>query len=226
KIKESIIQKAIQNFKGLEHRLEFVRAIKLKNRATTIIIEFYNDSASTNPQTAAAALQSFKEQKILIAGGKDKNLDYAPLAKTVKNSNTLAVILFGENKNKIKKAIAKTGVNIIMTTNLRNALWSAYKQTNKLTHSVNSGLVLSKAEGLTHSVNSGLVLSKAEGLTHSVNSGLVLSKAEGLMKLKAESLIVLFSPASASFDMFTDYKERGKVFKKLVKNIAGVAQSG
>ena len=210
KIKESIIQKAIQNFKGLEHRLEFVRAIKLKNRATTIIIEFYNDSASTNPQTAAAALQSFKEQKILIAGGKDKNLDYAPLAKTVKNSNTLAVILFGENKNKIKKAIAKTGVNIIMTTNLRNALWSAYKQTNKL----------------THSVNSGLVLSKAEGLTHSVNSGLVLSKAEGLMKLKAESLIVLFSPASASFDMFTDYKERGKVFKKLVKNIAGVAQSG
>ncbi len=66
--KEKIIL-TIKKFRGNEHRLELIRTIPVRNAS----IKFYNDSASTNPQTAAAAIKSFKEQIILIAGCKDKN---------------------------------------------------------------------------------------------------------------------------------------------------------
>lgn len=171
-VKKTIINKTIAGFRGLEHRLEFVRAVKLKGGTVKKlkIIKFYNDSASTNPQTTAAAIKSFKEPKILITGGKDKNLDFKSLANALKNSNTFAVILFGENKNKIKKAIAKSGIPAILTSNLKNAVRLAFLTSTNY-------------------------------------------------KLKTKNLVILFSPASASFDMFTDYKERGKVFKKLTRNL-------
>src|SRR3990167_11303126 len=57
-IDKKIILKTIKNFKGVEHRLEFVRQIGN--------IIFYNDSASTNPYTAAAAIKAFSEPKVLI----------------------------------------------------------------------------------------------------------------------------------------------------------------
>jgi len=71
------IIKVVKNFRGNEHRLELVRIIKIPAKKHSNILEnvrmlFYNDSASTNPQTAAAAIRAFKESKILISGGKDK----------------------------------------------------------------------------------------------------------------------------------------------------------
>lgn len=48
---------------------------------------FYNDSCATVPEAAAAASQSFGKRVILIAGGTDKNLDFLPLAKTLKGEN-------------------------------------------------------------------------------------------------------------------------------------------
>lgn len=163
--KEKILN-TIKKFKGNEHRLELVKKIKG--------ISFYNDSASTNPQTAAAAIRAFNEPKILIAGGKDKNLNYSPLAKALKNSNTKLLIIFGENKKKIAKAIfrIKNKELIIMEAkNLKTAVKIAYKTAKLL-----------------------------------VASGYPL-------------ITILFSPASASFDMFKDYKERGEKFKEIVKKL-------
>lgn len=98
-ISNAAIIKAVKRFPGTEHRLEFVRKVRG--------IAFYNDSASTNPQTAAAAIKAFPGRpKILIAGGKDKNLDYAPLADALKASRMVRVVLFGENKKKIAHAVA------------------------------------------------------------------------------------------------------------------------
>lgn len=130
------IHKIIYKFKGLEHRLEFVRAIsgytrtnkfKSGSARTYRAINFYNDSASTNPMTSAAALFAFnKEGKILIAGGQDKNLDYTPLRQAIKKNRTEAVILFGENKNKIKKTLGES-VKINLVRNLKDAIGAAYK---------------------------------------------------------------------------------------------------
>lgn len=183
-VKEKIIRKTIAAFRGLEHRLEFVRALTIKEKGYSNVlknlrINFYNDSASTNPQTSAAAIKAFAEPKIFIAGGKDKNLDFKPLADALKNSNTIAVILFGENKNKIKKAIAESEVPVVLTSDLKNAVQLAYKEAVDCQMS----------------------------------------------NVRCQMLNVIFSPGSASFDMFTDYKERGRIYKELVKGLsfAGVA---
>ncbi len=70
---KKIIQ-VLKKFSGLPHRLQLVKTIKG--------VKFYNDSASTNPQTTAAAIISFPNHpKIIIMGGKDKNLDYEPVAE-------------------------------------------------------------------------------------------------------------------------------------------------
>jgi len=121
----TIIRKTIQRFSGLEHRLEFVR--KTGN------VSFYNDSASTNPQTSAAAIHSFpRGANILIAGGQDKGLDYKPLAQALKNSNTSLVILFGENKKKIEKALRASRVPLKLVSNLRRATRLARKAARKI----------------------------------------------------------------------------------------------
>ena len=128
-IKPEIIKKVVENYRGMEHRLELVNSKILKN----LRINFYNDSASTNPYTAVAAVLAFPNQpKILICGGKDKNLDYAPLTKALKNSNTKMVILFGENKEKIKKVISKQKLVIREVKNLNHAIQLAYKVAKSL----------------------------------------------------------------------------------------------
>ena len=142
-IKPEIIKKVVKNYRGMEHRLELVHSNILKN----VGMNFYNDSASTNPYTAAAAVRAFPNQpKILICGGKDKNLDYAPFAKALKNSDTKMVILFGENKKKIAKAISgiknnesphinnyvRNELRIMEVKNLKQAVQLAYKTAKKL----------------------------------------------------------------------------------------------
>ncbi|MBM3256993.1 MAG: UDP-N-acetylmuramoyl-L-alanine--D-glutamate ligase [Candidatus Liptonbacteria bacterium] len=119
-IKPSTIRKVVEDFKGNEHRLELVHTVNG--------VRFYNDSASTNPHTTAAAIRAFpKNPVILIAGGQDKNLDYAPLAKALKNSSVKLVILMGENKNKIARTIKKSGVPIKFAKTLKGATTSALR---------------------------------------------------------------------------------------------------
>ncbi len=130
------IVRTVKNFRGLEHRLEFVRKLMVRqaHRKNKSAIYFYNDSSSTSPQTAAAAIKSFPgREKILIAGGHDKNLDYAPLARALKNSDTKLVVLFGENKNKIKKQLVTSNVKmeIKLCKNLQSALRFAYKKASR-----------------------------------------------------------------------------------------------
>ncbi len=125
-VPKTTILHTVKNYRGMEHRLEFVRRIGR--------ILFYNDSASTNPQTAAAAIRAFPNApKILIAGGQDKNLDYVPLARALRNSNMKLAVLFGENKKKIAEAIKKSGVSIKFAGNIRTATTIAYRFAKKLT---------------------------------------------------------------------------------------------
>lgn len=92
------ISKAVREFRGLPHRLELIREIAG--------VRFYNDSASTNPETAIAAIRSFHSPLILIAGGSDKNTDFMPLGRAIaKHTNVKTVVLMGETKKKIEDAI-------------------------------------------------------------------------------------------------------------------------
>lgn len=129
KIPTNVILKTIKNYRGIEHRLEFVRTIGN--------IFFYNDSASTNPHTTAAALASFPEKNvILIAGGQDKNLDTKPITAALKKNKTAYVVLMGENKKKIAKAVEQAKVPQAHGNTLKEAVRLAYAKAKKLKQAV------------------------------------------------------------------------------------------
>ena len=101
-VKPNTIEQTIQTFKGLPNRLELV--------ADKSGIYFYNDSFSTTPETAIAAINSFSEPEIVILGGSGKNSDFSALGKTIVTKDTIKAIIFiGPEAARIEEAITKAG---------------------------------------------------------------------------------------------------------------------
>ncbi|MCL2832740.1 MAG: UDP-N-acetylmuramoyl-L-alanine--D-glutamate ligase [Treponema sp.] len=86
------------NFPGIEHRLEFFYE--------TRGIRFYNDSAATIPEAAAAAVNAFDRPPVLICGGTDKNLDFAPLAQAAAKAGAV-ILISGTGTEKLKPLLDK-----------------------------------------------------------------------------------------------------------------------
>lgn len=86
--KSSVIKKVIQEFTGLPHRLEDVGSVNG--------IKFIDDSFGTNPSTAIVAIQAFKQPKILILGGSDKNTPFTELAEVITKHNIRHITAIGE----------------------------------------------------------------------------------------------------------------------------------
>lgn len=150
---------AIKEFRGVEHRLEFVREIDG--------VKWYNDSVSSSPTRTIAGLNSYDEKIVLIAGGYDKNLDYTPIAEPILK-HVSKLILFGATSDKIYNAVINKKSNEDITI---------YKEKTLLD---------------------------------------VVCRAK---EVAVSGEIVLFSPASASFDMFKNFADRGKQFKDLVNKL-------
>jgi UDP-N-acetylmuramoylalanine--D-glutamate ligase len=91
---------AAENFKGVPHRLEFVREVHGAR--------WYNDSIATAPERVLAALHSFDEPIVLLLGGRDKDLPWEELAAFI-HERVEHVVLFGEAAGKILKAISAQG---------------------------------------------------------------------------------------------------------------------
>lgn len=158
RIPKNIIKKAIIEFKGLPHRLELIREFEG--------IKYYNDSFSTTPETCIAAIRSFENPLILIAGGSEKNSDFDELGKVIAETENLKkVILMGDTARRIKDSIDKHGgADSVIVANYKDAFELAHEDAWK-------------------------------GYT------------------------VLMSPASASFDQFKNYKERGDKFRNWVESL-------
>ena len=84
---------AIAEFRGLPHRMEYVRTVNG--------VDYYNDSKGTNVGSVVRSLESFRDNVVLIAGGKDKGGDYSPIAHLVEEKVT-HLILLGEAKEKMR----------------------------------------------------------------------------------------------------------------------------
>lgn len=150
---------AISEFKGVEHRLEFVREVDG--------VKWYNDSVSSSPTRTIAGLNSYSERIVLIAGGYDKNLDYTPLARPILDKVS-KLILFGATKNKIYDAVMKKKTNEDIEIYVENSLDD------------------------------------------------VVNRAK---EVAVPGEVVLFSPASASFDLFNNFADRGDKFKEKVRRL-------
>lgn len=167
-IDKNVIIKTVRKFKGLEHRLEFVKEVGG--------VKFYNDSFATGPQPTIAAIKSFTEDETLILGGSDKGLEYRDLGIEIeKHKNIKNLILIGTTKLKIRNSLKIT----------RNAMQSNLKL--KI-----------------------LDLDKSK-MNKIVEMAYRITKPGG---------VVILSPASASFDMFENYKDRGHQFKNAVLNLS------
>lgn len=116
------IQSVIDSFKGIPHRLEFVR----KKDG----VYFFNDSKATNIQSMQAALRAFKRSPvILIAGGKDKNMEFGNLSAIV-DERVKLLILVGEAKEKINRALGDFAETYLVGTFEEAVLMSFQKSRN------------------------------------------------------------------------------------------------
>jgi UDP-N-acetylmuramoylalanine--D-glutamate ligase len=107
--------RAVENFRAVEHRLEFVAAING--------VEYYNDSKATNVDATAKAVASFPGGIHLILGGKDKNSDYATLAPLLRD-RVRAVYTIGAAASKIESHLRGV-VPIHSSETLANAVSAA-----------------------------------------------------------------------------------------------------
>ena len=101
------IQKVIDTYGGMHHRLEYVRRVGG--------VEFYNDSKATNVHAVMRALDAFDENVILIMGGKDTNLNYAPLRDRIQRK-VKSLILVGEAKERINRDIGDYSETFLIGT--------------------------------------------------------------------------------------------------------------
>lgn len=126
KVKSELIGEAIRKFQGLSHRIEFTKELSG--------VKYYNDSKATTPESTIAALSSFSEPIILLAGGSEKYSKFKKMSREIiKKCKT--VILFGKTAGRIKGSILKridriseaklSRDNIFLVENLSEAVQKA-----------------------------------------------------------------------------------------------------
>ena len=150
------VDQGLRNFTGLPHRLRFV--------AERDGVGWFDDSIATTPGSAIAAMQSFREPKIIILGGSDKGASYNEVVAVAKQTHTRVI------------AIGETGARIA-------------------TLCVEQGVEVAREEGLMPAV-----VATAYRLAHRGD-------------------VVILSPASASFDQYKSYSDRGDQFITAVKGL-------
>jgi len=96
-IPPSVVLAELSRFPGLPHRVEFVRSVGG--------VSYYNDSKGTNVGAVLAALDGFPEPVVLIAGGKDKGVDFRPLRSAL-GRKARAVVLLGEASGRMAAELA------------------------------------------------------------------------------------------------------------------------
>ncbi|WP_320041078.1 UDP-N-acetylmuramoyl-L-alanine--D-glutamate ligase [uncultured Desulfobacter sp.] len=153
------IRQALNEFTLSDHRIAFVREVDG--------VRFYNDSKATNVDAVLRALESFESGVILILGGREKGLDFAPLAPEVK-ARAKAVIGMGEA--------------------------------------------------------AGHVMETFEGVCPAYSCRDMACAVTKAVSVADKGNVVLLSPACASFDLYANYKERGKDFARIVNRLVSVQE--
>jgi UDP-N-acetylmuramoylalanine--D-glutamate ligase len=115
-VEDRIIVDVLTNFRGVEHRLEYVK--KVNNR------EFYNDSKSTNIKSTQMALSSFDKQVILLLGGLDRGHSFEDLRDYL--GKVKLIVAYGETKFRIKDFADNGKIDCEITDSLEDATKKAY----------------------------------------------------------------------------------------------------
>ena len=111
--RRNAIRENLASFKGVEHRLEFVKEIN--------DVRYINDSKATNINSVYFALESMPDNVILILGGQDKGNDYNILLPYVKQK-VKAIVCLGLDNEKIKQTFQSIVPRIIETQSMVDAV--------------------------------------------------------------------------------------------------------
>lgn len=105
-VSNQIIAQVLKEFKGLPHRLEFIREV--------MGVRYFDDSFATNPDPTMAAIRAFKSPKILILGGSPKTSDFSELGKLISTEPTIkAIIGIGVEWPRIKSKIENLNLKVV-----------------------------------------------------------------------------------------------------------------
>lgn len=155
-----VLRHTLQTFKGVEHRIEFVRELDG--------VRYINDSKGTNVDSTIKAVQTMTRPTAIILGGYDKHCDFAPMVKEMLASPMIReAVLIGVTADQIQATLLKEGFDASR-------------------------------------------IHRAATLEDAVQQ---------CRALAADGWNVLLSPACASFDMFSDYEARGRIFKEIVAGL-------
>ncbi|MCY3712646.1 MAG: UDP-N-acetylmuramoyl-L-alanine--D-glutamate ligase [Gemmatimonadetes bacterium] len=185
-IPPSVIRSTVEAFRGVEHRLEEVAVIDG--------VRYYNDSACTTPASTVTALRAFDAPVVLIAGGYDKGTAFDDMAKGIVR-RARAAVLIGTTADAIETAIGKAGGAD------SDGVYSDGGDTGGAKPAV------ANSAGMKPSVAHPPVIVRAETLNDAVRQSARLARPGD---------VVVLSPACASYDMFTNFEERGQRFKEAV----------
>ena len=120
-IHDDVIRESLQQFAGVDHRLQYVATIKG--------VRYVNDSKATNVNSCWYALESMTTPTVLILGGTDKGNDYREIDQLVKEKcHTL--VFMGKDNAKLIQHFDPMGVKYISTNTLQDAVQAAYRSAN------------------------------------------------------------------------------------------------
>lgn len=122
KIRKETIRQSMENFQGVEHRLE--KVLKINN------VTYINDSKATNVNATFYALESMETPTVWIVGGVDKGNDYTELLPLV-NEKVKAIICLGVDNEKIISAFGNVVDMMVETESMNDAVQVAYRLTEK-----------------------------------------------------------------------------------------------
>ena len=122
RIRKETIRASMENFQGVEHRLE--KVLKINN------VLYINDSKATNTNATYYALESMESETIWIVGGVDKGNNYAELLPLV-NEKVKAIICLGVDNAKIFEAFGNCVEVMMETQSMTEAVQMAYKIAEK-----------------------------------------------------------------------------------------------
>ena len=116
-IHNDVIRESLQQFAGVDHRLQYVTTVKG--------VRYVNDSKATNVNSCWYALESMTTPTVLILGGTDKGNDYSEIDQLVKEKcHTL--IFMGKDNEKLIQHFEPMVVKYISNNTLQDAVQAAY----------------------------------------------------------------------------------------------------
>lgn len=121
-IRNKTIRECLENFQGVEHRLE--KVLKINN------VFYVNDSKGTNVNATYYALDSMETPTVWIVGGEDKGNDYTPLLPLV-NEKVKAIICLGVDNDNIINAFGNVVDIMVETHSMQDAVNVAYRLSNR-----------------------------------------------------------------------------------------------